>query len=108
MKEEKKNDPEIISNQLAPILLIGFNRPIHFQKTLLALRENEKAKQSTLYISIDGPRNEDDIKMKYWVRLFNNYDLYSKENIEVEINKLKTYYFNLFLKFFNNDDKIYI
>ena len=32
----------------------------------------------------------------------------SKENIEVEINKLKTYYFNLFLKFFNNDDKIYI
>ena len=53
-------------------------------------------------------QNEDDIKMKYWVRLFNNYDLYSKENIEVEINKLKTYYFNLFLKFFNNDDKIYI
>ena len=53
-------------------------------------------------------QNEDDIKMKHWVRLFNNYDLYSKENIEVDIENLKDYYLNLYLKFFNNDEKLYV
>ena len=55
-----------------------------------------------------GQENEDDIKMKYWVRLFNNYDLYSKENVEVDIENLKTYYINLFLNFFNNNDRLYV
>ena len=45
---------------LAPILIIGFNRPIHFRKTLNALSRNELAKNSTLFISIDGPRDARD------------------------------------------------
>ncbi len=53
-----------MSNELAPILLIGFNRPKHFQKTLLALSKNRLAKESTLYISIDGSRNNDDLKLQ--------------------------------------------
>lgn len=48
--------------KLAPILIIGFNRPTHFRKTLNALSKNELAKKSTLFISIDGPRNERDEK----------------------------------------------
>ena len=45
---------------LAPILLIGFNRPDHFNKTLFALCKNNLAKESKLIISIDGPKNKDD------------------------------------------------
>jgi len=51
-----------MSKHLAPILLIAFNRPIHFKKTLTALCKNKKAKESILYISIDGPRNKHDKK----------------------------------------------
>lgn len=45
---------------LAPILLICFNRPDHFNRTLFALSQNELAKKSKLFISIDGPKNKDD------------------------------------------------
>ncbi len=45
---------------LAPILLICFNRPYHLSKTLFALSQNELAKQSNLFISIDGPKNKND------------------------------------------------
>ena len=53
-----------MSNKLAPILLIGFNRPRHFKETLIALSKNKLAKESTLYISIDGSRNNDDLKLQ--------------------------------------------
>ena len=53
-----------MEDELAPILLIGFNRPIHFKKTLKALCKNEDAKKSILYISIDGPRNANDLKLQ--------------------------------------------
>jgi inositol oxygenase len=33
-----------------------------------------------------------DIRGLEWVKLFNKYDLYSKENLEVDINKLMEYY----------------
>ena len=50
--------------KLAPILLIAFNRPNHFKKSLLALRQNEKANESILYISIDGYRTKNDLKLQ--------------------------------------------
>jgi inositol oxygenase len=46
--------------------------------------------------------NKKDIKMKYWVKLFNKYDLYSKENKKVNIEELKGYYLNLYMKYFHN------
>ena len=39
--------------------------------------------------------------MKQWVKLFNKYDLYTKEDIEVDTQKLKKYYGGLFKKFFH-------
>ena len=46
----------------APVLLIAFNRPDHFYKTLIALGNNKIAHKTVLYVSIDGPRNENDKK----------------------------------------------
>lgn len=49
---------------VAPILLIGFNRPDIIKKTLQNLREYSLEK---LYIAIDGPRTgnvEDEINVK--------------------------------------------
>ncbi len=36
--------------------------------------------------------NEKDIECLKWVKLFNNYDLYSKENNEMHVSKLMEYY----------------
>lgn len=42
----------------APIIVFAFNRPEHLRQTLNALAKNEIAKESDLYIFIDGPKNE--------------------------------------------------
>ncbi|MEO8414425.1 MAG: hypothetical protein ABI472_12235 [Ginsengibacter sp.] len=41
---------------LSPIALFVYNRPWHTQKTLEALSDNDLAKESTLYIFADGPK----------------------------------------------------
>ena len=46
--------------------------------------------------------NEKDIKMKKWVKTFNKYDLYTKNDTEFNIDNLKIYYLNLFEKYFNS------
>ena len=53
-------------------------------------------------------QDNNDIRMKHWVRLFNKYDLYSKSNTEIDMESLKIYYLNLYYKFFNNNEKIYV
>ena len=40
-----------MSKNLAPILLIGYNRPNHFKKTLLTLCQNKKANESIEFSS---------------------------------------------------------
>ena len=47
--------------------------------------------------------NEIDVKMKPWVQKFNTYDLYTKENIEVSIDELKSYYKTLINTYFIKD-----
>ena len=42
----------------APICLFVYNRPIHTLKTLKALSKNVLAKDSTLYVFCDGPKND--------------------------------------------------
>jgi len=42
---------------LSPIVLIAFNRVNHFKQTLDSLVKNKEAKDSMLYVCIDGPRN---------------------------------------------------
>lgn len=40
----------------APIVVFGFNRPDALMNTITSLLQNEEAKQSDLYIFVDGPR----------------------------------------------------
>jgi hypothetical protein len=41
----------------APVLVLGYNRPKHLRRALLALSSNTDSKFTDFYISIDGPRN---------------------------------------------------
>ncbi|OOM77954.1 hypothetical protein CLPUN_21270 [Clostridium puniceum] len=45
---------------LAPIILFCYNRPEHTKKTIEALKNNELAKDSIIYIFLDGPKKEHD------------------------------------------------
>jgi hypothetical protein len=52
-----------LSKNPAPIAVFAFNRPRHLKKTLTALSKNIGAKDSHLYLFIDGPRNSDEIDL---------------------------------------------
>jgi hypothetical protein len=43
---------------LAPVILFCYNRPEHTRKTLMSLKQNHLADQSTLIIYVDGPKAE--------------------------------------------------
>ena len=45
---------------LAPILVLGYNRPDHLENTLKSLSLNKYSERSDVYVSIDGPRNSED------------------------------------------------
>jgi hypothetical protein len=45
-------------SKLAPIALFVYNRPVHTQRTVNSLRENELASQSDLFVFSDGPKDE--------------------------------------------------
>lgn len=47
---------------LAPIVLFVYNRPWHTRQTVEALKKNNLAKDSNLFIFSDGPKNEEDIR----------------------------------------------
>ncbi|GKX65512.1 glycosyltransferase family 2 protein [Inconstantimicrobium mannanitabidum] len=47
--------------ELAPIALFGYNRPNHIQMTIDALKKNELADKSILYVFLDGCRTSDDL-----------------------------------------------
>lgn len=49
------------SVSLAPVVLFAFNRPDHTQKTLSAIARNRLARETDLFVFVDGPRNEADI-----------------------------------------------
>jgi hypothetical protein len=46
---------------LSPIIIVCYNRSEHFKKTINSLANNEDAINSTVYICLDGPRNDHDI-----------------------------------------------
>lgn len=41
---------------LAPVILFVYNRPVHTEKMLISLKENDLAVESKLYVYIDGPK----------------------------------------------------
>jgi hypothetical protein len=51
-----------LTKNFAPIAVFAFNRPVHLKKTLSALSKNTGAKDSNLYLFVDGPRNSEDRK----------------------------------------------
>ncbi|HZD41156.1 MAG TPA: hypothetical protein VE131_10570, partial [Terriglobales bacterium] len=52
----------------APIALFTYNRPWHTRRTVEALRKNEQAAHSTLYIFSDGPKTAADAAKVWEVR----------------------------------------
>ena len=46
----------------SPIVLFVYNRPVHTQKTVEALKSNTLADESELFIYSDGPKNQSDTK----------------------------------------------
>ncbi len=54
--------------KLAPIVLFVFARPEHTRKTLEALKANELANQSDLFIYADGPRHDREAELVSAVR----------------------------------------
>ena len=59
-------------SDLAPIALFVFNRPNHTKQTIEALKKNQKANQSELYIYSDGAKDEDDFEKVTLVRNYIN------------------------------------
>lgn len=53
---------------LAPIVLFVYNRPRHLQNTIEALKKNELAAKSELFVYSDGPKNDDDERIVNEVR----------------------------------------
>ena len=47
--------------------------------------------------------DDKDFKMLKWVKLFNKYDLYSKEDNELNIQELKKYYSKIVDKYIGKD-----
>lgn len=56
--------------QLAPIVLFTYNRLWHTQQTVEALKKNDLANQSKLFIYSDGPKNDADKKGVQEVRKY--------------------------------------
>lgn len=52
--------------------------------------------------------DDTDHKMLRYVQDFNKYDLYTKENLESNIDELRDYYDSLIKKYINNDGTIYL
>ncbi len=55
---------------LAPVVLFVYNRLQHVRKTVVALRENDLAKESSLFIFSDGPRSTRDVAAVTDVRTY--------------------------------------
>ena len=51
-------------DQLSPVVLLAYNRLDHFKLTLSSLEKNSEARRTKVYLFIDGPKNNDDLKIQ--------------------------------------------
>lgn len=80
----------MINEDLAPIVIICYNRPDHFKKTIDNLAKCKEAINSNIYIYIDGPKNINDIKnINEIIKLAKNKKNYFR-NLEI-IQRNKNY-----------------
>ena len=74
----------------APVVVFAYNRPDHLAKTLSALSQNNRAKESDVFIFIDGPKQSEGImKQKQVIEVANRF-LNSFKSVSVtasEVNK---------------------
>lgn len=78
--------------ELAPIIVFGYNRPEHYQRTLEALSKNRLAEESILYLYCDGAKegvSADALEKIAAVRTIAHEQHWAKEThvIESETNK---------------------
>lgn len=59
-----------MKNNLAPIVLFVYNRPVHTKQTIEALQKNELAKDSELFVYSDAPKNENAVNAVNEVRKY--------------------------------------
>jgi hypothetical protein len=57
-----RNDEFVQSADLAPVAVFAFRRPGHLAQTLDALRANDLAARTDLWIFVDGPRGPQDVE----------------------------------------------
>ena len=62
----------------SPILCFGFDRPMHLERMLTSLENNEESKTSTVFICIDGPTKDTDLEFEVEV------------DVDIEINEMET------------------
>ena len=48
---------------LAPILLLGYKRPLHLKLAIESLLLNPEAPESVLYVAIDGPKTDEELDL---------------------------------------------
>lgn len=51
---------EVVVSEFAPILVVGFNRPLMIRETLTNLMACNEVDKHEIYICVDGPRSKDD------------------------------------------------
>ena len=49
--------------ECAPVAIFGFNRPRHLERCLESLEVNREANRTDIFIFVDGPRNENDVRL---------------------------------------------
>ncbi len=78
-------------NDYAPVIVFGYNRPVHFKKTLEALSKCSGVEKTTLYIFCDGPKKQltkDIIEVRDIADSFkNNSDFFEVKLFISEMNK---------------------
>jgi len=57
--------------KLSPIVIFGFNRPIHMNRMLSSLMKNKEAKNSSVIFYIDGYDGKNDAKINETIDIIN-------------------------------------
>ncbi|GAA0486560.1 glycosyltransferase [Salinibacillus aidingensis] len=100
-----------MNNSWAPIILFVYNRPENTLKTLEALKNNNLAQESELYIYSDGPKKHEDLKKVEEVRNIIN-DIKGFKSVYIycyeENQGLANSVINGVTKVFKNYDKVIV
>ena len=73
-------------NGFAPVLVVGFNRPLMIRETLLNLAACDEIEKHEIYVCVDGPRSQkDEAKVGEVLKTVN--DVFAKSRLSPNIIK---------------------